>query len=107
QCSSSGVVCFPRLLFRRAVVTILFVGVVIVGVGLLGRALPAGFIPDEDQGLFGVNVQLPPAASLERTSAVLRKIEEILAKVDGVESYQTIGGDSGARAATSTTQSNF
>ena len=35
------------------------------------RALPAGFIPDEDQGIFGVNVQLPPGASLERTSAVL------------------------------------
>src|SRR4029453_12809884 len=71
---------------------------------VLGRALPAGFIPDEDQGLFGVNVQLPPGASLERTSAVLRKIEEMLKKVDGVESFQTIGGYG---AVTSTYQPNF
>jgi HAE1 family hydrophobic/amphiphilic exporter-1 len=102
--ATRGYVGVARLLIRRAVVTVLIVLVVIVGVGLLGRALPAGFIPEEDQGLFGVNVQLPPAASLERTSAVLAKIEEMLAKVEGVESYQTIGGYG---AVTSTYQPNF
>jgi HAE1 family hydrophobic/amphiphilic exporter-1 len=102
--ATKGYVGMARMLVRRAVVTVLIVLVVIVGVGLLGRALPAGFIPDEDQGLFGVNVQLPPAASLERTSAVLRKVEEILAKVEGVDSYQTIGGYG---AVTSTYQPNF
>ncbi len=102
--STTGYLGVARLLIRRAVLTILLVGVVILGVGLIGRTLPAGFIPDEDQGLMGVNVQLPPAASLERTSAVLRKIEEILAKTEGVESYQTIGGYG---AVTSTYQPNF
>jgi hydrophobe/amphiphile efflux-1 (HAE1) family protein len=102
--ATKGYVGVARLLIRRAVVTILIVGVVVVGVGLLGRALPAGFIPDEDQGLFGVNVQLPPGASLERTSAVLRKVEQMLAKVEGVDSYQTIGGYG---AVTSTYQPNF
>jgi hydrophobic/amphiphilic exporter-1 (mainly G- bacteria), HAE1 family len=102
--ATKGYVGVARLLIRRAVVTVLIVGIVVVGVGLLGRAIPAGFIPEEDQGLFGVNVQLPPAASLERTSAVLRKVEEILSKVEGVESYQTIGGYG---AVTSTYQPNF
>src|SRR5262249_47088408 len=102
--STTRYVAVCRLLIRRAILTVLIVGVVIAGVALLGKALPAGFIPDEDQGLFGVNVQLPPAASLERTSAVLRKIEEILAKVEGVESYQTIGGDG---ALTNTHQPHF
>jgi HAE1 family hydrophobic/amphiphilic exporter-1 len=102
--STTGYVSVARLLIRRSVVTILLVGLVVVGVGLIGRVLPAGFIPDEDQGLFGVNVQLPPAASLERTSAVLRKIEAILATVEGVDSYQTIGGYG---AVTSTYQPNF
>jgi hydrophobic/amphiphilic exporter-1 (mainly G- bacteria), HAE1 family len=102
--ATTGYVGVAQLLIRRAFLTILLVGVVVLGVGLLGKALPAGFIPDEDQGLFGVNVQLPPAASLERTSAVLRRIEEILAKVEGVESYQTIGGYG---AVTSTYQPNF
>src|SRR3989449_1035042 len=91
--ATTGYIGVARLLIRRAVVTILLIGVVVVGVGLLGRRIPAGFIPDEDQGLFGVAVQLPPAASLERTSAMLRKVEEILAKVEAVDSYQTIGGE--------------
>ncbi|HET8783523.1 MAG TPA: efflux RND transporter permease subunit, partial [Pyrinomonadaceae bacterium] len=38
------------------------------------------------------NVQLPPGASLARTSDVLKKVEEILAKTEGIESYQTVGG---------------
>jgi hydrophobe/amphiphile efflux-1 (HAE1) family protein len=102
--ATTGYIGVARLLIRRAFVTILLIGVVIAGVALFGRTLPAGFIPEEDQGLFGVNVQLPPAASLERTSAVLKTIEEILGKVGGVDSYQTIGGYG---AVTSTYQPNF
>src|SRR5256885_1509463 len=43
-----------RILVRRAVLTIMLVGVVILGAGLIGRQLPAGFIPAEGQGLLGV-----------------------------------------------------
>jgi hydrophobic/amphiphilic exporter-1 (mainly G- bacteria), HAE1 family len=102
--TTTGYISVAHHLIRRGVITIVLVGVVIGGVALLGRALPAGFIPDEDQGLFGVNVQLPPGASLERTSAVLRKVEEMLKKMEGVESFQTIGGYG---AVTSTYQPNF
>src|SRR5262249_43124044 len=66
-----------------------------VGGGFFGSALPAGFIPEEDQGIFGINVTLPAGASLERTSAVLGQGEDILGKMEGVESYQTIGGHGG------------
>ena len=89
---------------RRAVVTILLVAAVAVGAGLFGRALPAGFIPDEDQGLLGVNVQLPPGASLERTGAVLTQVEQIVAKTPGVDAFSTIGGYG---VVTSTYQPNF
>jgi hydrophobe/amphiphile efflux-1 (HAE1) family protein len=102
--TTTGYISVAHHLIRRGVITIVLVGVVIGGVALLGRALPAGFIPDEDQGLFGVNVQLPPGASLERTSAVLRKVEEMLKKMEGVESFQTIGGYG---AVTATYQPNF
>jgi HAE1 family hydrophobic/amphiphilic exporter-1 len=102
--TTTGYVGVARLLVRKAVLTILVVGVVVLGVGLLARAIPAGFIPDEDQGLLGVNVQLPPAASLERTSGVLKRVEAILAKTEGIESYQTIGGYG---VVTSTYQPNF
>jgi HAE1 family hydrophobic/amphiphilic exporter-1 len=92
EVTTNGYVNTARLLVRRGIITIVLVAGVIVGAGFLARALPAGFIPDEDQGIFGVNVQLPPGASLERTSAVLKKVEQILAKVEVVDSFQTIGG---------------
>ncbi len=101
---TGGYVGVSRLLVRRSMLTIVLVLVVIVGAGFFGKRLPAGFIPEEDQGIFGVNVQLPPAASLERTSAVLGQVEELLGRTEGVESYQTIGGFG---VVTSTYQPNF
>ncbi|MGH7844745.1 MAG: efflux RND transporter permease subunit [Candidatus Binatia bacterium] len=65
--STTAYVNGARLLVRRAILTILIIVVVAIGAGVFGGALPAGFIPEEDQGIFGVNVTLPPASSLERT----------------------------------------
>src|SRR5215213_10264489 len=90
--TTNGYVHVSRLLIRRGVLTVGIVGVVVLGAIFFGKAIPAGFIPDEDQGILGVNVQLPPGASLARTSEVLKKVEEILAKTEGIESYQTVGG---------------
>src|SRR5438874_560726 len=90
--ATRGYVGVARLLVRKAVLTIVLVGVVILGAGLIGRQLPAGFIPEEDQGLLGVNVQLPPGASLERTGAVLTRVEQIVAATAGVHSFATVGG---------------
>ena len=102
--TTNGYVKVSRLLVRRSLLTIAIIAVVAVGATLFARALPAGFIPEEDQGIFGVNVQLPPGASLERTSAVLKSVEDILAQTDGLDSYQTIGGYG---AVTSTYQPNY
>jgi HAE1 family hydrophobic/amphiphilic exporter-1 len=58
----------------------------------LGRRLPASFVPEEDYGYFTVNLQLPPAASMQRTDAVARKIEQVLLNTEGVNSFNaTIG----------------
>jgi hydrophobic/amphiphilic exporter-1 (mainly G- bacteria), HAE1 family len=102
--TTTGYVSIARILVRKAILTILLVALVAVAAGLLGRALPAGFIPDEDQSLLGVNVQLPPGASLERTAAVLTQVEQIVAKTPGVESFNTIGGYG---VVTNTYQPNF
>src|SRR5512143_346721 len=104
EVTTKGYVSTSRILVRRGILTILIVAAVALGAGLFARVIPAGFIPDEDQGIFGVNVQLPPGASLERTSAVLKKVEDILAKTDGIESFQTIGGYG---AVTTTYQPNY
>jgi HAE1 family hydrophobic/amphiphilic exporter-1 len=102
--STTKYVNTTRLLVRRSILTILIIAGVAVGAGLFGSALPAGFIPEEDQGIFGVNVTLPPAASLERTGRVLSQVEQILSKTEGVDAFTTIGGYG---VVTSTYQPNF
>ncbi len=65
---------------------------IIVATWLGLTRLPSGFIPDEDQGYFYANVQLPDGASMERTGQVLDRINEVLSGTPGVEHYITIGG---------------
>jgi HAE1 family hydrophobic/amphiphilic exporter-1 len=60
--------------------------------GVLGSRLPGSFLPEEDYGYFLMNIQLPPAASLERTDAVTRKIDALLSHTEGVGDYSTIVG---------------
>src|SRR5438445_2817257 len=64
--TTAGYMNWTRLLVRRSSLTIVMVAAVAVGAGVFGSALRAGFVPDADQGIFGVAVQLPPAASLGR-----------------------------------------
>ena len=47
------------------------------------RGLPRGFIPSQDMGYLLVNIQLPDSASVERTQAVIRKIEVAIEKIGG------------------------
>jgi HAE1 family hydrophobic/amphiphilic exporter-1 len=57
-----------------------------------GSRLPSSFLPDEDQGYMFLNLQLPSAASLQRTAATAREIEDLLAKTPGVESTTSVIG---------------
>ena len=50
-------------------------GVVVALVGLMYTKLPSSFLPNEDQGYLIVNVQLPPGATLGRTTAVMQQVE--------------------------------
>jgi HAE1 family hydrophobic/amphiphilic exporter-1 len=75
-------------MFRSA----LFIVVLIVAIVFLVRNIPGGFVPEEDQGYILVNALLPDAASLERTDAVMKKVEAILAKNEAVEGFNTISG---------------
>jgi HAE1 family hydrophobic/amphiphilic exporter-1 len=102
--TTKGYVAGAQILVRKSILTILIVAIVGVGAAFFGGKLPAGFIPDEDQGIMGINVMLPAGSSLERTSAVLKQVEDILGKTDGIESYQTVGGFG---LVTNTYQPNF
>ncbi len=55
-------------------------------------SLPTSFLPTEDQGYLIVSVQLPDAASLDRTSTVVDQLDQIFAKTPGVENWFVLGG---------------
>jgi HAE1 family hydrophobic/amphiphilic exporter-1 len=58
----------------------------------LGKVVPGGFIPDEDKGYLFVAVELPEGASLQRTDEVLKQVEEIVTKTEGVRSSVGLAG---------------
>ncbi len=90
--ATNGYVRVSHALVRRAVVGVLLLLALSAATVLVGRRLPTSFVPEEDYGYLLLNVQLPPAASLERTDAVCRKIDELLAKTEGVANFNTIAG---------------
>ncbi|HKX45345.1 MAG TPA: multidrug efflux RND transporter permease subunit, partial [Planctomycetota bacterium] len=102
--TTKGYVAGSTVLVRRPSLSIVLVLFVVLGAWWFGRQVPAGFVPEEDQGIVGINVQLPAAASLERTAAVLSRVEEIVARTEGIDAYATIGGYG---VVTNTYQPNF
>jgi multidrug efflux pump len=54
--------------------------------------LPTSFLPNEDQGNMLVNMQLPPGATLERTQAVVEKVEGFMLKQPEVKSMVAVLG---------------
>jgi hydrophobe/amphiphile efflux-1 (HAE1) family protein len=81
-----------RMLVRRSALALLALGGVFLIAGGLFRALPTGFLPEEDQGVYFVAVRLPDGASLARNRAVTREVEEIVRSTPGVEDVTTFGG---------------
>ena len=76
---------------RVELVMVLFVGLVaLTALGFI--KVPTGFVPLEDDGLILVNAQMPDAASLDRTEALVRKVGSILSETEGVSSYVALGG---------------
>jgi hydrophobe/amphiphile efflux-1 (HAE1) family protein len=71
---------------------LMFLGIISILMLVVMKFLPTGFIPAEDQGYFFINIATPKAYSLQKTDAVMRQVETILSKVDGVSSYTTIPG---------------
>lgn len=67
-------------------------GLVVVCVGILYVRLPSGFLPNEDQGFFITNVQLPSAASIHRTEEVVKQVEDYYIKNPAVENVVSILG---------------
>src|SRR6058998_946584 len=81
-----------RFLIRKAAFAILLLLGAAAVSGLLGIRLPGGFVPEEDQGYIFANVQLPMAASLDRTAAVNDKLDAIFKTQPGIKYYTGVAG---------------
>src|SRR5215468_1671920 len=90
--TTDAYVSFSSILIRKMFRSLAFIAVLVWAILALAKQIPGGFVPEEDQGYIMVNAQLPDAASLERTDAVMRKAEGILEKTPGVEGFNTISG---------------
>jgi HAE1 family hydrophobic/amphiphilic exporter-1 len=90
--ATDGYIAINRRLVRKiAIPLLLLAGVTGISV-LVGSKLPAGFVPSEDNGYAVAAVQLPDGASLQRTRAVFKKVEEVLGNTPGVRYYNTLAG---------------
>lgn len=89
---TNGYVNWSRVAIRKAVMSFALLAVLAVGAGWFGSRLPSGFLPEEDQGYIYMALQLPDAASLERTDAACHKIEELLSQTPGVQHTTSIIG---------------
>ena len=81
-----------RSLVRKSVLVIVLYAAMGFGAVELFKALPTGFVPDEDQGAFFVNIQLPDGASLERTEDVVARLQEAVKEIPEVRDYMFVSG---------------
>jgi multidrug efflux pump len=90
--AQTGYVRGVQFLIRKVGVALVVLAAFTVLAGGLGKTLPTSFMPQEDQGFFFMNVQLPEAASMQRTNAVMRKIDEIVKAEPGVHYVNAVSG---------------
>src|SRR6201984_64505 len=90
--ATGGYVNWSGALLRKgAMVLVLLIACGALGL-FFGSRLPSSFLPDEDQGYLYISMQLPNAASLERTSEAARQVEQILADTPGVQYTTSVAG---------------
>ena len=82
---TGGYTWLTRIATRRIAIGLILILGLSIGTGFLGKAIPGGFMPSEDMGYLLVNIQLPDAASLQRSDVVVKKIEKIISQHEEVE----------------------
>ena len=90
--ATNGYVGLSGWLVRKSIVAVVLILGLTAVVLLLGKGLPGGFLPTEDQGYAFVNLQLPQGASLERTTNAAKSVEDALHQVPGVQSVVSVVG---------------
>ena len=90
--ATEGYLGISAILIRKAVLALLLLAAISAAGLLIARRLPTSFLPEEDFGYVYVNMQLPYAASLQRTAAAARKVEDIIMRTPGVQGCTSVIG---------------
>ena len=90
--STESYMSFTNVISRKITRGLIFIGMTVVVLVVIGKFVPGGFIPEEDMGYLFVNVQLPNAASLQRSDVVAKKVEQILKRHEEIEYVTTAAG---------------
>jgi len=90
--AENGYAAVVKTVTRRSAIMLLLFGGLLVLTGWQFTRLPTGFLPTEDQGYVMASIQLPDAAALGRSQAVLDRIDEILKQTPGVQEWVSLGG---------------
>jgi HAE1 family hydrophobic/amphiphilic exporter-1 len=90
--TTEGYVNLSRTVIRKAAIGLIVLFSACILVVLFGMGLPGGFLPEEDQGYILASIQLPDAASLQRTEQACVAVEKIIMNTPGVEGCTTVCG---------------
>ena len=88
------------ILVRKTGIMLLIYALLLGLTGWRLTSTPTGFIPDQDQGVLIGVVQLPPGASLDRTSEVLERGRQAVSQIEGVEAVTMFAGLDGSSFST-------
>jgi HAE1 family hydrophobic/amphiphilic exporter-1 len=100
--ATNGYVRVCGAAIRKLAISLALLVAMAVGTGVIGGKVPGGFLPEEDQGYMYAGVQLPDAASLQRTEAAVKQMEKIVMATPGVQFCTAITGYSMLSGVTNT-----
>ena len=100
--ATNGYVSLCGWFIRKFVISLLLLVLMTGAIGVIGKQVPGGFLPEEDQGYLYAGVQLPNAASLQRTDDATRELEKIIMETPGVQYCTTVVGYSMLSGVTNT-----
>jgi HAE1 family hydrophobic/amphiphilic exporter-1 len=81
-----------ELIVNRRLITFGILAAFAIGIVGVDKILPAGFIPNEDQGQIYAIIQTPPGSTLERTNDVSRQLQKIAEEIEDISSVTSLAG---------------
>ncbi|MGD9947193.1 MAG: efflux RND transporter permease subunit [Desulfobulbus sp.] len=105
--ATNGYVGMCRFAVRKSFISLLFLVGIVVLTGFFGKAVPTGFLPEEDQGYVFAGLQLPDASSLQRTRALTEQAEKLIMDTPGIKYCTSVIGYSMLSQVTNTYSAFF